>query len=201
MTVIHFVQHAEKQSTAGDPGLTEHGHRQAANAAAQFRSLGITNLYSSPLRRALETARPFASATGRTICQDESLRERMNWDGLLARSDFLSDWNRSTRDRDYWPRVGESSRAAGERLRSFVLSVQDIPGLVVVVTHGGVTVDLLRTLLGDDNLPPSLIADGVPPCAITTLDGLQVTSLPFKAPTGRELVARNPNCGPDETTF
>jgi broad specificity phosphatase PhoE len=45
-------------------------------------------------------------------------------------------------------------------------------GDVVVVAHGGVTVDALRTLLGDESLlaqRPSLIDEGVPCCAITTL--------------------------------
>jgi hypothetical protein len=37
-----------------------------------------------------------------------------------------------------------------------------------------VTVDLLRTLLGDDALPAGLIEEGVPPGAITTLDALTV---------------------------
>jgi hypothetical protein len=46
-----------------------------------------------------------------------------------------------------------------------------------VVSHGGVTVDLLRTLLGDTGLPEQLIADGVPPCAVTTFDGLAVLAI------------------------
>lgn len=47
----------------------------------------------------------------------------------------------------------------------------------VTVRHGGVTVDLLRNLLSDDGLPARLIDDGIPPCAITTLDDLHVTSI------------------------
>ena len=43
---------------------------------------------------------------------------------------------------------------------------------VAAVTHGGVTIELLRNLLGDDALPPGLLATGIPPCAITTLDNL-----------------------------
>jgi hypothetical protein len=40
----------------------------------------------------------------------------------------------------------------------------------VVCTHGGVTVDLLRTLAGDEALPAPLLDEGVPSCAITTLE-------------------------------
>jgi hypothetical protein len=45
-----------------------------------------------------------------------------------------------------------------------------------VVSHGGVTVDLLRNLLGDDGLPLRLVEDHIPPCAITTFDDLHVSS-------------------------
>jgi hypothetical protein len=47
-------------------------------------------------------------------------------------------------------------------------------GAVGAVTHGGVTMDLHRTLLGDDALPDGLMAHGVPSCGITTLAGLWV---------------------------
>jgi hypothetical protein len=42
---------------------------------------------------------------------------------------------------------------------------------------GGVTVDLLRTLLGDGRLPRRLIDEGVPPCAITTVHNLEVIEI------------------------
>jgi hypothetical protein len=45
-------------------------------------------------------------------------------------------------------------------------------GPVVVVAHGGVTVDLLRTIVSDVVLRdryPSLIEDGVPSCGLTRL--------------------------------
>ena len=45
-------------------------------------------------------------------------------------------------------------------------------GTAIVVTHGGVTTDALRTLVGDEALQaqaPTLIDGGVPNCAITIL--------------------------------
>jgi broad specificity phosphatase PhoE len=44
-----------------------------------------------------------------------------------------------------------------------------LEGTVVAVTHGGVTIDLLRTLLGDESLPALLLRDGIPACALTTI--------------------------------
>ena len=63
------------------------------------------------------------------------------------------------------------------RLREFLVERIGEPGPVAVVSHGGVTVDLLRSLHGDAGLPDHLLADGVPPCAITTFDGLAVLAI------------------------
>jgi hypothetical protein len=35
----------------------------------------------------------------------------------------------------------------------------------------------LRTLLGDDAVPPDLLSAGVPPCAITAVDDLRVVTI------------------------
>ena len=88
-----------------------------------------------------------------------------------------ADWNRSTRDRDFVLRNGESSRSAGERMREFLGSLAGRPRPVAAVTHGGATADLLRTLLGDDVLPPQLFDHGIPACAITTIDDLEVVAI------------------------
>jgi broad specificity phosphatase PhoE len=45
---------------------------------------------------------------------------------------------------------------------------------VAAATHGGVTVDLLRTLLGEGVLPRGLLHEGVPSCAVTTVHNLDV---------------------------
>jgi broad specificity phosphatase PhoE len=52
------------------------------------------------------------------------------------------------------------------RLVEFLSGLADTPGPVAAVTHGGVTVDLLRNLLGDDAVPAAVLAAGIPPCAV-----------------------------------
>jgi broad specificity phosphatase PhoE len=78
-----------------------------------------------------------------------------------------------------------SAGRAGERLRAFLLDVIAEPGPVAAVTHGGVTVDLLRTLLGDGGLPRGLLEEGVPPCAVTTLRDLEVLDIASVVHLGR----------------
>lgn len=176
MTVFYLVQHGEKEPKPGDPGLSDLGREHAARAAERLRHLGINALFSSPLRRARETARFVAEATDVPVRIDERIRERMNWDGGQPAEQFFAEWRTTVRDRDFVPSAGDSSRAAGDRFRGFLSAWAEGPGSIAVTTHGGVTVDLLRTLLGDEAVP-SRLWQGVPSCAITTLDGLRVVEI------------------------
>jgi broad specificity phosphatase PhoE len=170
VTLFYVVQHGEKESRPGDPGLTDLGCRQASGTASWLHQVGVSAVFSSPMRRARETAGFIASAVGVPVREDGRLRERMNWDGPEPFEEFLAEWAASVRDRSFVPRTGDSSWRAGERFLAFLREVAGNPGPVVVCTHGGVTVDLLRTLIGDQALPPRLLAEGIPACAITTLD-------------------------------
>jgi broad specificity phosphatase PhoE len=177
MTVFYLVQHAEKERQPGDPGLTELGRRQAARTADWVQPVGVHAVFSSPLRRARETAWSIASGTGLRVREDARLRERMNWDGSQPMEGFLADWAATVKDRNFVPASGDSSHDAAERFRSCLVDLTKELGPVALVTHGGVTVDLLRTLIGDDAVPVELMQHGVPSCAITTLNDLSVVDI------------------------
>src|SRR3954447_12998748 len=98
----------------------------------------------------------------------------MNWEGDASLEDFLVEWRRASGDRTYVPVLGDSSAAAADR---FLAALDDIAsgaaGAVVVVGHGGVTTDALRTLLGDDEvipLAPGIVDDGIPGGRITVME-------------------------------
>jgi broad specificity phosphatase PhoE len=57
---------------------------------------------------------------------------------------------------------------------AFLAGLSGAAGPVAVVSHGGVTTDLLFNLLGGDAVS---LDDGIPPCAITTLDDLNVVAI------------------------
>jgi len=177
MTLVYLVQHGEKQPIPGDPELTKLGRGHAARTGQWLRNAGLGAVYSSPARRAWQTAEIIADVVGLSVVADARLRERANWDATQPIADFLGDWAHSTHDRDFVPRCGDSSCTAAERLRSFIVELATAPAPVAAATHGGVTVDLLRTLLGDQALPADLVTDGMPSCAITTLDGLNVVDI------------------------
>jgi broad specificity phosphatase PhoE len=158
--------------------LTAVGRHQAETTARWLQStFDVTGIATSPLRRALETTTPIATLVGLEAAVDVRLRERMNWEGEHEQTleAFLSEWHRASADRSFVPRSGDSSHQAADRLIAAIDELADTAGeqgQVVVVSHGGVTVDLLRTLVGDEHLraqQPSLIDHGVPSCAVTTL--------------------------------
>jgi broad specificity phosphatase PhoE len=107
VTLVYLVQHGEKEPLPGDPGLTRTGRDQAVHTGRWLRGLEISALYSSPMRRARETAEGIASVTGLPIRRDAQLRERLNWDGSLPFDAFMARWARTMRDRDWTPADGE----------------------------------------------------------------------------------------------
>jgi broad specificity phosphatase PhoE len=172
MVMVYLVQHGEKEPLPGDPGLTELGRQQAVQTGRWLSALGVVALWTSPMRRARQTAESIASVTGLAIQPDDRLRERLNWDGSMPYDAFLALWARTVRDRDLVPEGGQSARQAGARPQEFLAGLCGQPGPVAAVTHGGVTIELLRTVLGEDALPPAVLAAGIPPCAVTALDYL-----------------------------
>ena len=171
------MQHGEKEPGPGDPGLTETGRRQATRTGQWLHGAGVRTLWASPMRRARETAECIAAVTGLAAGSDARLAERLNWDGSLGYDAFVALWARTRTDRDFVPLGGESSRQAGARMAAFLADRSGEAGPVAAVTHGGVTVDLLLNLKGDDALPAGLLEAGVPSCAITTLDDLSVVRI------------------------
>jgi broad specificity phosphatase PhoE len=173
--VVLIVQHGEKERFPGDPGLSVRGRLQAAAAGRWISGqFSVNELWSSPLRRAAETASELALWTGNAIGIDERLRERMNWEGPVAQpiEDFLAEWCRCSTDRSYVPLYGDSSAMAAERFLAALAEMRSRGTVSVVVSHGGVTVDALRTIVGDEVLVaanPGLIAEGVPGGAVTEL--------------------------------
>ncbi len=175
---VLIVQHGDKVRSAGDPGLTSVGHQQVAKVASWLSENhpGVRSIWASPLRRTRETAAPIAAAFQLGVQTDDRLRERMNWDDDTAVSleQFLAEWQRASDDPSYRPATGDSSSAAAERFIAALVDIEERvqDGVVIVVAHGGVTVDALRGLVGDNEVRatnPNLIENGVPCGAITEL--------------------------------
>lgn len=156
-TDLVLIRHAQAAMTGGDPEpvmcgwldlpLTAIGEQQAL--ALEHR-VAAHVVYSSPLRRARDTARHCAE--GAEICLEAGLREigcgRL--EGMPLRTvarDYPEDWarNAAQTDDDFrWP-GGESYAELRDRVLSAIAAIAARhPGArVAIVTHAGVITQLL----------------------------------------------------------
>ena len=88
--IIYFLRHGETTAsqTGGycgtlDPDLTPAGHEMAEDFADAYKSLPWAAVFSSPLRRAVATAKPLCEAAGIRMQLKEGLKEIAygQWEG------------------------------------------------------------------------------------------------------------------------
>lgn len=107
-----------------DPRLTELGHTQAQEAAAQLAEFGIRRIIASPYTRALQTVGPVAAALGLPVTIDPIVRERYAYacDIGSRRSDLERDWPHhdfSAVEEIWWPHVEEPEASIVDRAARF----------------------------------------------------------------------------------
>ena len=155
---IVLVRHAlplrvELETGIADPELAAEGHEQAAKMAAYLGIEDVEAVYVSPLRRALETARPLCEVLGLEAVVSEGVaefdrnsREYVPVEELRATND--PRWEKLLRGE--WDGVDEDPSIFKARV---VATVEDLiarhpGGRVVVVCHGGVINQYLAHVLG-----------------------------------------------------
>jgi len=123
--------------------LNERGREQAQRLASFVRTLGISALYTSDLRRAEDTAQIIGTALGLQPKPDKRLRERNigGWQGL-TQAEVVSWYEKqylSLRENpeEYVIPGGESRRQVAERVRAFFkdLQTQDAGEVICIVSH------------------------------------------------------------------
>lgn len=163
MTTIYLVRHGETEwnhdkraQGQADIELNTEGHKQAAATAAELAHHDIVAVYSSDMKRALNTARPIAEAHGLEVMSEPAFREidQGEWTGLHV-DEIKERWP------DLWgPARHYSARPGGESpqqvraraLKGIANVVTRYPdGHVVVVSHGGTIRWLAAETLGFDD--------------------------------------------------
>ncbi len=150
---VLFVRHGESHSNAAEAvslpdaegdRLTDRGRKQAALAGEALREAGISELISSPMRRARETAELISESIGVAVTTDDGiheLRESRGYGELPAEEQKLrrwSVWMAEHEDPDFSYNGGESFNEVVARVRSFQerLEARDPTGPIAVVSHG-----------------------------------------------------------------
>jgi broad specificity phosphatase PhoE len=75
---IYIVRHAERADQSADSELSTEGTGRSYKLRDLLRHAGVTRIFTSPLRRTIDTAAPLAAAlhiTSRVIATDEALAE------------------------------------------------------------------------------------------------------------------------------
>lgn len=153
MPTFYFVRHGEKQPGVSNPELTERGHGQARATGKYLRQFPITRIIASPAQRTQQTAEHIAHELSLPFTTDKRLVERLEWDLVeTSREGFIAEWIKTTQDRDYQPRWGDSARATGDRVTAVAHSTHDESEHIVLVSHGGTIVDFLRNHFEDQKL-------------------------------------------------
>lgn len=143
-TPFYFLRHGETETNrsglvagATDVELNATGWRQARAAAALLRQRGIAAIYSSPLRRARDTAECAAAALGLPVTVIPELAER-NWGELEGKP-------RALRVRDATPPGGEGAEQFAQRT---LAGLAKIPAASspLIVAHSGTFRALCRHL-------------------------------------------------------
>lgn len=174
--IFYCVRHGESthnaegrlQGQSNVPGLSELGQRQAQAAAEVLAAYPVEAIYSSPLRRALETADIISRRIGLPVQTDPRLQEidvglfqdqrRSDVERLYPRE--LAGW--LSGDPDFRLPGGESrndlARRGCEALEAIARSSHEH---AVVVSHGGLIVTVLKTLMGIPlSEPPLALENG-----------------------------------------
>ncbi len=93
MTILVLIRHGQtawnvegRWQGQADPPLNDRGREQARRVAEYQSQFGFVALYSSDLRRAMETAQVIGTAMGVEVNPDPRLREINlgRWQGMLA---------------------------------------------------------------------------------------------------------------------
>jgi len=128
-----------------DVPLTEKGRHQAEALAEALAETKVVAVYSSPLRRALDTAKAIAFRHGLEVVVDEGLTEMdvgeldgLSFEEMRGRyPEFISRWLGEEAGTLRMPGGGESLQEVQDRARESVRRMAERHGreTVVVVTH------------------------------------------------------------------
>ncbi len=162
---IYFLRHGETTAsvTGGycgilDLDLTAEGYQMAEDFAKVYQNLSWQAIFSSPLTRAISTAKPLAKALGMGIQQRDGLKEITygNWEGKTptqVNQEYHDEYVRWLADPGWnAPNGGEKGIDIARRSSNVLEEIEQnyTSGNVLVVSHKATIRIMLCGLLGID---------------------------------------------------
>ena len=151
MTTVYLVRHAEAEGNKNrtfqgrtDCDLTEKGYRQLESLAERFKDIKIDKLYSSPLKRTIETAKAVNKYHNLPINIDENIIEinggvfeGLNWDKV---GEMYPEEHKVWVNQPHNFKIegGESMKNVYERMKKAITAIvsENKGKTVAVVSHG-----------------------------------------------------------------
>lgn len=154
-----LVRHALPEADGTlDPGLGEVGRQQAEALARHLAGVPVDAVYSSHLKRAVETAEPLARDLGLPIAIDEGLREWVSNATHYVGTENLADSARMTAFREGRFEDEFLPPHNAEELRATMVATVGRIGLahpgqrVVALSHGGASNTFLAEVVGSPRI-------------------------------------------------
>ncbi len=185
MNKIYFIRHSENYANITkefsykkvDYSLTENGILQTQQTADFFMKKNIHFIYSSPLKRAYETAKIISDSINVEYSIIEELREinvgdlenfkpnKELWDDYL---NIISDW-RNGKFKSQFP-DGENFYQVLERLKSTLSNIiRNINNNnILIIGHGGLFSVVIPYMINENNIKLSL--KNLENCSISELN-------------------------------
>lgn len=182
-TTVYLVRHAQAAGNLArtfqghsDCALTDAGRRQLDCLARRFQGVSVNAIYSSPLRRALETAEAVNRGCGLTVTPEPGLIEVNGgkWEGM-AWSAIQTTYPEAYRDWQEAPQrfeapCGDRMTDVLDRITEAVLRLaqKHQGGTIVLASHAcairnfmcfarGIGIEHLRDAQWDENTSVSLV--------------------------------------------
>ncbi len=134
----------DRYQGSADIPLNAVGRGQAESAAAWIARMKPVAIWSSPLQRALDTAKAVAELSGQQIAVDPRLAELnygdyegWTWDQIFAVQPELLAWRQGLSD-GRWSPAGETGAEVMARMGEALAEIDrnTEPGTIVVASHG-----------------------------------------------------------------
>jgi len=166
MLTLYFLRHGETSfsranafcGSALNPDLTSDGRQMAELFAKAYGSFPWKAIFTSPLKRTLETANPICSVTTLSPQVRDGLKEigYGKWEGKTVEevaAEYHDDYIRWTADPAWYPPTdGEAAVSIAQRSLRVIEEIQQVydDGNVLIVSHKATIRIMLCSLLGID---------------------------------------------------
>ncbi len=186
MTTLVLIRHGQtdwnlegRWQGQADPPLNDRGRRQARHAAQALRQFGFAVLYSSDLRRAMETAQVISAVMGLEVIPEPRLREINlgRWQGMLTddiEAQYPEEFQRWHHEPlAVQPPGGETVRALAARVLEVInemiarhprrrvgIVAHELPIAIVLCRSASIGLEHLRDMIPENGAWNEIVLEG-----------------------------------------